>query len=54
MSAFFLASNMQGGGGRHKRLITIRTFSGQSKNNNIANLASSRHNITIVHVILGF
>ena len=53
MSAFFLASIMQGGG--HKRLITIQTFSGQSKNNDIANLASSRHNITIlVHVTLGF
>ena len=49
-SAFFLA--MQGG---HKRLITIQTFSGRSKNNDIANLASSRHNITIlVHVTLGF
>ena len=55
MSAFFLASIMQGGGGRHKRLITIQTFSGRSKNNNNANLASSRHNITIlVHVTLGF
>ena len=55
MSAFFLASIMQGGGGRHKRLITIQTFSGRSKNNDIANLASSRHNITIlVHVTLGF
>ena len=54
MSAFFLASIMQGGGGRHKRLITIQTFSGRSKNNDIANLASSRHNITIVHVTLVF
>ena len=53
MSAFFLASIMQAGG-RHKRLITIQTFSGRSKNNDIANLASSRHNITIVHVTLGF